>query len=175
MFYIENRWMKILKKAQYICLPLLFKHDISPALCTRCYSTWPINTMLIKCMPRHWTLTRSLSKIRCLAMQVSSIFVLFCNNYYFYSRVLQYFVMLWLRWNIVVYYRSESMNRQDIVIPVFCLTTWAGKMGLSCPLRISHVDLAISPFGLSLRWLDLFSPHSFFIFLSTLTSFIFCP
>ena len=72
--------------------------------------------------------------------------------------------MLWLRWNIVVYYRSESMHRQDIVIPVFCLTTWAGKMGLSCPLRISHVDLAISPFGLSLRWLDLFLPHSFLSF-----------
>ena len=40
------------------------------------------------------------------------------------------------------------MSGQDIVIPVFCLTNRAGKISHSCPLRISHVDLASSLFGL---------------------------
>ena len=73
---VDRRNFKLVYKTQYIRLPLLFKRDISPTLFARCYSTWPISTMLIKCMLRHWTLTRSLSKIRCLAMQVSLILCL---------------------------------------------------------------------------------------------------
>lgn len=39
----------------------------------RCCSIWPISIMPTNCMQRHWTLTRLLSKTRCLAMQVNFI------------------------------------------------------------------------------------------------------
>ena len=39
----------------------------------RCCSIWPISIMPTNCMQRRWTLTRLLSKTRCLAMQVNFI------------------------------------------------------------------------------------------------------
>ena len=39
----------------------------------------------------------------------------------------------------MLYYKAESASKQDEVNPAFWLATWAGKMGQSCLLRISHV------------------------------------
>lgn len=38
------------------------------------------------------------------------------------------------------YCMAECASRQDEVNPVFrTLATWVGKMGVSCPLGVSHV------------------------------------